>query len=134
MSQLHKTTQKIIAHYQNLDLGGKKVCTPYYINTSRSKDLRVMVGKGTPEEIEMEARIWEKVKGVDFSLMSNLEIKQFLTGRGIGIDCSGFIVHVLNVYYQEVFKKPLWKCLKIPVKTVFSKLKYFLRPIEHLGA
>ncbi|MEP7103676.1 MAG: amidase domain-containing protein [Candidatus Dojkabacteria bacterium] len=125
---------KTIDSYINLDLGGKKIVTPYYINSKKGKDLRAMVGKGTPEEIVMEARILEKIKGVSFDQMSEKEVKQFLIDRGIGIDCSGFVVQVLDSIYLETKRKHVWRALKIPDKSIYAKIRYLLRPVENLGA
>lgn len=126
--------REAITAYQHLVLGGKEVCTPYYINANRTKDLRAMIGKGAPEEIVIEARIWEKLKGVDFTAMSSIEIKKFLEGRNLGIDCSGFIIHVLDGLYKARLNKHVWNYLKIPQKGVIASLKYYLRPVEKLGA
>jgi hypothetical protein len=133
-TNLPDTIQKRIEDYKNLKLGNTTVVTPYFINDKRKRDLRAMVGKGTPEEIIMEARIWEKLKGADFSKMSNEEIKQFLIDRALGIDCSGFIVHILNQYFLQTKHKPLWDFLKIPNKSFGAYIKYKLRPVEQLGA
>ncbi len=126
--------KNLINSYKKLKLGNKEVVTPYYINDKRRKDLRAMVGKGTPDEIEVEAKIWEKVKGVDFDNMSPDEIKEFLINRGIGIDCSGFVVHLLNVWHKEKENKPLWGELTPLQKSPIWKLRYFLRPAENMGA
>lgn len=129
-----ETVQKEIDRYKNLKLGDKQVRTPYYMNLKRSKDLRAMVGKGTPEEIEMEARIWEKLKGEDFSKMNEKEIRDFLVNRGIGIDCSGFIIHVLNSWHREKNGKNIWKGLKSGNKSFLHRISYLLKPVEKLGA
>lgn len=126
--------QKRIEDYRHLPLGGKEVVTPYFINDKRRKDLRAMVGKGTPEEIVMEARIWEKLKGINLGNLETDSIKQFLSNRGLGIDCSGFIVHILDSYYKETKHRAVWHYLKIPQKNLMARLRYWLRPVEQLGA
>lgn len=126
--------QSKIDEYSKLEIGEAQVCTPYFINDKRRKDLRAMVGKGTPEEIIMESRIWEKLKGAKFHEMTSSEIKQFLTDRGLGIDCSGFIVHILDAYTLEKKRRHVWNFLKIPNSGFISTLRYFLRPVEQLGA
>jgi len=120
--------------YSNLELGNKKVVTPYYINSNRRKDLRAMVGKGTPDEIVMEAKIWEKLKGVNFDHMSADEIKEFLISKGIGIDCSGFAVHLLNEWYKEKHGRSFWNKLTPLKRSPIWRLRYGLRPVENLGA
>lgn len=123
-----------IENYKQLHFGNKKVVTPYFINDKRRKDLRAMVGKGTPEEITMEAKIWEKLKGVSLDQLSSEDIKEFLTARGLGIDCSGFIVHILDSYYKKTKNNHIWNYLKIPNTNLISKVRYYLRPVEQLGA
>ncbi len=131
---LPESIWKIINKYKALNLGGKDVRCPYFINVRKAKDLRAMVGKGTPEEIELEAKMWEKLKGADFNEMTEKEIRQFLIDRGIGIDCSGFIMHVLNEWHLEVIGKPIWGKFKIPNKSIIGKISYVLKPVQKLGA
>lgn len=130
-----KSIYKRIEDYQNLNISEKnKPTTPYFINDRVRKDLRAMVGKGTPEEIIMEARIWEKLKGIDFDSITEAEAKEFLKNTHVGIDCSGFVVHILDYWYKQNTKKHIWSFLKIPNQTMFGWLKYKLRPVEKLGA
>lgn len=131
---IHDAAIAQIERYKNLQLGGKSVTCPYYMNLARAKDLRAMVGKGLPEEIEIEARIWEKLKGVDFQLMTEKEIKDFLKNRNIGIECSGFVVHVLDKMVQQKKGKHIWRFLKLPKKDFLNKIAYLLKPVEKLGA
>jgi hypothetical protein len=132
--ELPKAAKKIIQEYFELKLNGKTIPCPYYINTSRKKDLRAMVGKGTPEEIIMEAKIWEKLKGVNFSKMTEEEIREFLRERGIGIDCSGFVLHVLNEWHKDKKKRPIWGKLTPSNKSFIHRLAYILKPVQRLGA
>ena len=124
----------IINQYANLKLENKEITVPYLINKKNNKDLRVMVGKGNPEEIKMEAKIWEKLKGLDFNIMSREEIKQFLTDKRIGIDCSGFIVQTLDLLYLMKYKKHIFNKFNIGTKNILSILRFKLRPVENLGA
>lgn len=115
----------VIERYLSLNIGEKKVVTPYYINSGHIKDLRVMVGKGSPTEIEMETRIWAQLKGLDLNSMSAEEIRDFMRQRRIGVDCSGFVFHVL----ASMNKK-----LKFPKPTLWRRFKFWLRPAENFGA
>lgn len=131
---VNEKSQKVIQNYMNIKLGNKFASCPYYINLSKKKDLRVMMGKGDPSEIEMEAKIWAKIKGIDFKSMSEEQLREFLIDRGIGIDCSGFVVHVLDGFYKYKTGKHIWRKLKVPEKDFWSWLKFILRPVEKLGA
>ena len=132
--ELDPIIKQKIDEYSKLKLGTCEVVTPYFINDKRRKDLRAMVGKGTPEEIIMEARIWEKLKGTHFEQMDAETIKEFLTGRGLGVDCSGFIVHILDAYTTNKLHKHIWQLIKIPSSSFSARLRYMLRPVEQLGA
>jgi hypothetical protein len=132
--ELPEVAKSAIESYQKLELGGNQVECPYYMNIKRHKDLRSMVGKGTAEEIVMESKIWEKLKGISFDKMSEAEIRQFLIERGLGIDCSAFVVHVLDAWFRSVKKKHIWSCLKIHSPSFLHKIAYKLKPVEKLGA
>ncbi len=132
--EIPEAAKKLIHRYENLELGGKHIVAPYFINIKKAKDLRAMVGKGTPEEIEMEAKIWEKLKGINFEEMSEKEIKQFLIDRWLGIDCSGFIMHVLNEWHKVETGKSIWSKMKTNRPSFLRRLAYFLKPVENISA
>jgi hypothetical protein len=96
--------------------------------------LRVLSGKGTPEEIAQESLIYEKLRGVNFTTMSEEQIREFLTKRRIGIDCSGFVTHVLDVWLRSNNKKHLWSYLKFPRQSIYRWLARNLRPVENISA
>lgn len=126
--------QNFVNSYFELKLGNKIVACPYYRNSEKKKDLRALMGKGTPEEIETEAKIWEKAKKVDFTKMSTEQIREFLIDRNIGIDCSGFVAHTINYYYKLKNHKPVWSKIYTPRHGFLNWLKYKLRPVEKIGA
>ncbi len=132
--KLPKEATEIIDHYFNLKIGNKKIRCPYYINLKRTKDLRALVGKGTPEEIELEVQIWAKLRGIDLIKSSEKEIREFLINEGIGIDCSGFVIHVINGWYKAVNGKNIWSKLKPMKNDIIHRLAYKLKPVEKLGA
>lgn len=129
--------QAYIDLYFNLPLNGKKVPCPYFINIKKMKQrmgLRVLIGKGTPEEIISETLIYEKLRGVDLSSMSVDEIRRFMVKRHIGIDCSGFIVHILDYWLRSTNKKHLWQYLKYPQQSFYRRFSRMLRPVENISA
>jgi hypothetical protein len=133
-TSLPKQAQEIINEYFNLKLNGKKVPCPYYINIRALRmGLRVLIGKGTPEEIIQESLIYEKLRGVDFNKMSVSEIREFMIKRHIGIDCSGFVIHVLDFHLRGKKKKHLWSYLKYPKQNLYRKIARFLRPVENIS-
>lgn len=132
--ELKKFLEDEIFGYSHIMLGGKEISCPYFINRKNTRDLRAMVGKGTPAEIKMESEIWAKIKGISLDQLDSESIKDFLIERGIGIDCSGFVAHIINAIYKKISGKAVWKELIPKESSFFGKLKYFLRPVEQLGA
>jgi hypothetical protein len=130
-----EAAQKIIHDYFNLPLDGKKVPCPYYLNFKKLRmGLRVLVGKGTPEEIIQESLIYEKLRRINFSQMTIEEIRDFLVKRHIGIDCSGFITHILDFWLRSQGKKHLWKYLHFPKQNFYQVITRKLRPVENISA
>jgi hypothetical protein len=129
--------KSFIDGYFKIPLRGKLVRCPYFINIKKYKQrmgLRVLTGKGNPEEIQRESLIYEKLRGVNFANMSEKEIREFLTKRRIGIDCSGFVVHVLDFWLRTQRKKHLWSYLKFPKQSPYRWIARHLRPIENITA
>lgn len=152
LQTLPKSAQKIIDHYFNLQIGGKKVTCLYYINEAYDEEFRkknpvpddidryhkrktkkrAYIGKGSPKEIERT--VIELAKQYSFNLQraTSKEIRQFMYVHRIGIDCSGFVVWVLNEVVKELQKKPVWKVIR-SAGQFRGKLRMFLRPIENIS-
>lgn len=145
-----KAEQKI-EHFFNLPFKGVLgVRCPYYNNT-RSRErgqLRVLVGKGSPEEIVEEAQIisihYHKGlfdrngncclhDGHDGHDEANAEtIRAFLIDYRLGIECSGFVTHVLQEHFLETKGVSLINKLYISsLKDIFRWAISKLRPIEN---
>jgi len=135
MHSLENTqAQKIINDYLSLPIKEGVPC-PYF-NNKRSKirgGLRVMVGKGSPEEIVEEAHIKAIQNNIDFSTLSTDQIKKFLIDNGFGVDCSGFAYHVLSALSIEKTGHKLSHHICIEKKSLIGKIKAKLRPIENTG-
>lgn len=122
-------------HYFELSLGGKKVKCPYYMNLKHEKaGLRVMIGKGSVDEIIHEVMVWAQLKGIDLNALSEQEIRAFMIKKGIGIDCSGFVVYILDKYFQIKGLGRLWKNLKYKNNSLYARFRRMLRPVENIGA
>jgi len=135
VDSLPAVVKNVIANYFELPLGGQKVKCPYFMNLKKERaGLRVMIGKGSSEEIVHEAKVWAQLKGVNLNKMSESEIREFLTKRGIGIDCSGFVSYVLDEWFQILGKGHIWSNLKYNDNSVFSRFRRRLRPVENIGA
>jgi len=126
---------KVIEEFQNLSIGKKVVTCPYHINVRKDRvGLRVLVGKGDPGEIEKEVRIWAKLKDLDLNLATVKQIREFMIDRSIGIDCSGFVVHVLGYVLKCSRKRKIVNYLEFPDNSIVAKIRRLLRPVENIGA
>ena len=132
--QIHQSAQKVLESYQKLPLGEKAVRCPYHINSGNIKDLRVMVGKGSPEEIVTEVKVWAQLKGFDLAKMDEKQIREFMKERRIGIDCSGMLYHMYDRWLKASRHKGLYHHIKFPYKSPLGRLKLRLRPAENIGA
>lgn len=132
---LPKAASDVIKQYQELPLGGKKVTTPYFMNKRKLRGgLRVLIGKGTPQEIAMEVKINAQLKNIDLSRMDANQIRQFMQERDIGIDCSGFVVQVLNSWCRSQSGKSLISYLKFTDNSLISRIRRRFRSIENISA
>lgn len=133
--ELPEEVKKSIDQYAKLDLGDKSVPCPYYINISKERGgLRVMVGKGSPEEITHEVKVWAQLKGFDLRKANAGEIRDFMLEKGIGVDCSGFLVHVINRWMKSTSKGRLIDCIKFPTNSFIARLRRRLRSAENISA
>lgn len=131
---LPKEVSALIKNYRELQINGTKVQTPYFRNVKRVRaELRSLVGKGTPEEIVNETLIYAKLRGFKLEGKTEKEIRQFMVGQGIGVDCSGFVSHVYDVWLKASGYKGIYSNLNFPKgRSLFNRLVTRLRPIEHI--
>jgi len=132
--QLTKPARQVILDYEKMYIAGKKIITPYYMNKRKAKDLQVLVGKGSPKEIQRETYVVAQAKGIDLKKLSEKELKEFLENQDIGIDCSGFVVHVLNASLRADKKKPIFHYLKYEDSSFKRKIAITLRPVSNTSA
>ncbi len=134
MNQLEGKARQTIDSYLSLPLGTRPSC-PYFNNRrKRSRaQLRVRIGKGTPEEISEEATIDSLSARVDINSLSTDKLKEFLVAQDLGIDCSGFAFHVLNSYTQEKRGRNLKSFVKSNRRGLVGSFLARLRPAENLG-
>lgn len=128
-----KEVLELIEEYRCLKICSKCVNTPYFINTLHRHDLRSLVGKGLPEEIQNEVLIWAKLRGIDICKLSESEIRNFMQKEGIGIDCSGFVYHVLDRWAKVSYNRSISKFLKYP-EGLKTRLAVWIRPAINTSA
>lgn len=134
-NSLSPKTLQIIHHYESLQFGDKQISTPYF-NNRRQKmrgGLRVLVGKGTPEEIVEEATIFSLREHIDLENLSADDLKKYLVDHNLGVDCSGFVYHVLNEEIQYRYGKALKSFIKFKNNSLFRRLLIKFRTAENIN-
>lgn len=86
-----------------LPLGGKKVPTPYRINIPFQSD-RQKYGKSDSETLLEDTKEFAKNQNFDLNKASVEEIRDFMEKNQLGIDCSGFVYHVLDYLLKQLGK------------------------------
>jgi len=127
-----ESAQKIIENYKNLKIGNKTIPCPYFINKGQKVRgaLRVLIGKGSPKDIEEEVALMALKSKVNLKKMNEKEIAEFLVEKKIGLDCSGFVYHVMDAELAAKGKK-LSKTITFPKKGLLRKILTKLRPAEN---
>ncbi len=123
-----------INQYKKINIHNKEINTPYYINTKKKRnELRSLAGKGTPEEIQEETLIFGKLRSIDFENLSEETIREFMMKENIGIDCSGFVSHVLDKWLTKLNQGGIRKHIKFENISLYRKLVVQIRPIENMS-
>jgi len=133
-STLSQQALDVVKAYETLTFGSTEVMCPYF-NNKRQKvrgALKALIGKGSPTEIAEEATILALRKHIDLRKADADTIKTFLVDNNLGIDCSGFVYHVLDAEMKATSGKGLKKILTFPYATSpLRKLLTKLRPVEN---
>lgn len=148
---LSPNAQQLIHDYLNLPFKGIAGVRCPYFNNARIRQrgqLRVLIGKGTPQDIVDEAQIisiqyhaglFEKNGECCLHNQHTGEpvtpgdIRKFLVDHGLGIECSGFVTHVLRAHYRETKGVDMLRKLSIaPAKLLLRRLISRLRPVENI--
>lgn len=135
---MHKTIEKSarerIEGYLSLPVGSRPSC-PYFNNRrhGNKSGLRVLRGKGTPEEIAEECEIAGLHTRTAVASLPADKLKEFLVDNGLGVDCSGFAYHVLEAALLERSGKRLSRQIKTHRTGIVGKFLARLRPAENAG-
>jgi hypothetical protein len=86
-----------------LNLGNKKVPTPYRINVPYQDDRR-KYGKWNASKLTHDTNQIAQEQGVDLNSLSVDEIRNFMKSNQLGIDCSGFAYQTLNFLLNKLKK------------------------------
>ena len=157
--------QKLIDNYLSLPFPGVEGARCPYFNNAKLHargQLRVLIGKGTPQEIVEEAKIisiqyraglfdhdghcclhgehGEKPSiaspesGAAVTEAGADELRKFLIDHNLGVDCSGFATHILRAHFLETKGVDITKkFIKNISAPWWRKIIMRLRPMESLG-
>ncbi len=96
--------------------------------------LRVMIGKGSVDDIVEEAMLIALREKIDLKKLDANGLKKFLVDSHLGIDCSGLAYHILDAELKSRGLGGLNKHLRFPfIKNPFRKLLTLFRPVESAG-
>ncbi len=132
--QLSSDAQKVIADYLSLPTLG--VAAPYY-NNRRHKlaaGLRALAGKGRPEEIVEEAELFSIREKVSLASLAKADKTRFLVDHHLGIDCSGFVYHVLDAESRARGAGAMHSHMSFHHRSFLRRLVARLRPAQNAGA
>ena len=130
---LPQKTKKLLNHYLNIKVGGKKIVCPYYQNLRKQTKPPVFAGKGTPSEIEAEIKKLIKIKPSIAKYNYN-STRLALVEADIGIDCSGLVVSLLNQFILDTLKVSLFSVISPSAFSLPKWLIFKLRPRTNLSA
>ncbi len=135
-TKLSPQAEKVITDYLNLPFPTQGVRCPYFNNARvrQRGQLKVLIGKGTPQEILEEARIIATQYKQDiFTFTDPEQIRKFLIEHRLGIDCSGFITGVLKEEYAAKGADLTKRIFITPKTNVLRWLISRLRPVEQIS-
>lgn len=127
--------QEIIDRFQHIKIRDKEVVAPYFRNVKRVRaELRSLVGKGSPEEIAEETIIFAQLRGFPIKSSTADEIRHFMQTQGIGIDCSGYVVHIFDHWLKRSNKPGIARNIRHNGASIYRRFVRKLRPIENISA
>lgn len=112
------------------------VTTPYY-NNRRHKlaaGLRALAGKGLPEEIVEETQLFAIREKVGLDVLAQADKTRFLVDHHLGIDCSGFVYHVLDAESRARGAGAMHSHISFHHRSFLRRLIARLRPAQNAGA
>ena len=131
---LSQKALKVINDYSNFTIGNASCSVPYF-NNKKIKNragLRAQVGKGRPQEIREELEIILKKNKIDLEQISNENLKKILVDNNIGIECSGFVFHVLDAEAQSRNLGSIARKIHfINCHGIIGQIRCAIRPIEN---
>lgn len=123
-----------IDQFKHFQFGNAQCSIPYFNNkTARNRiALPAFVGKGAPREIYDEVQAIALKNRMQMNSISDEYLKKILVDNNIGIDCSGFVYHILNRESIERHRGSLEKKISfVNCSGVLGKIRCRLRPRQN---
>lgn len=129
IDRIHESGWNEIQSYLRMKFGEVEVVCPYYTHSlwKPFTGVRVLSGKGFAREIVEEANIFAMKERKELREMSPDEIRRFLSNHSLGIECSGFISHVLYAIHGKKFFRSLTD------DSFGAKLLRLIRPFQQIN-
>mgnify|MGYP000022013899 CR=1 FL=1 len=133
---LSPETLVLLNHYLHFKIGTAHCSVPYVNNKTVGARgaLAVHVGKGSPLELTHEIRDMLFKHKISADTLTNETLKKMLVEHNLGIDCSGFVYHLLNTEMIATGRTPLKKHISfIQARGLFGKMNAVLHPAKATG-
>jgi len=105
VTELQYNAKRLLDQYLNLPFKKNRVPCPYWMNLLDKNIKGPYSGKGTPRQIVACAYRIAKSHKINLDTLSKDELTCLLKEYRLGIDCSGFVFHLLNSIYKENHKE-----------------------------
>jgi len=106
MKKFEELVKQEIDKYLNLNVGGVYCKVPYIFGSSWMEFWRTG-GKGSVEQIKVEAEKLFALYDLVPAEMTEFERYKFLRDKRVGIDCSGLVYNIYDQITKNLFNKPL---------------------------
>ena len=132
--QLPPNTFRLVRRYESLKIGRHRISCPYFQNIVGKKANPVYVGKGLPSDIEREALRIFREKGKDINKMDRNRLRLYMVMVGLGVDCSGFVVRILDEFLREKKVGDISDAIKLNFRNLNDKVKFKLKPYTKISS
>jgi len=99
-----------------------------------NKRKAVYIGKGLPEEIEEETVALFRKNNKDLNKYEPASLRLYMVMANLGIDCSGFVMRIIESLLKEKGLGKLSKNIKPRKYTPLNIVRHFLRTQTNLSA
>ncbi|MEJ2441375.1 MAG: hypothetical protein P8Y06_00410 [Patescibacteria group bacterium] len=131
---LPKKTRNLVKRYIHLRIGPHIIACPYYQNIIGKKRKTVYAGKGLPEKIEKETLRLFRKNNKNLNKYSPESLRLYMTMADLGIDCSGFVMRIIESLLRERGLGELSKNIKPKNYNPLNVARHFLRTETNLSA